>query len=253
MIKDQYYFPVILDHDEDFIGFTFPDFPKHNTYHRFPKEEEALAEAKNSLGRYLYWIEKNEATIPAPTPVEDLQLSRNQKASLLKINMLLYRDLEKNVLKWIEGRFGLEKTIISDLYHVSPYYKRVLDADKQEWIVDLGPYNKMICLPLEDLKCCGEFNFKVEGDYTDPLWCSVCGANLDLDVYPLSKSLMNEATKWSIKYGDWLEPPFLNQAVEMIKEYDQQGLELTKKIRKELTEVFEEERVLVAYVPTGWD
>lgn len=164
MIRDHYYFPVVIFKSGDRFGYHFHDFPGHVIYYCF-SEEESLEMAKNYLGKHLYWMEKLGLTIPEPTPIEDLVLSENEKSFLLEINLPLYRGLENDILKWIKRRFGLAKTIITDLYQVSPYYKLVLDADKQKWIVDINIENEIVCLPLEDIKCCGEFNYKVKGNY----------------------------------------------------------------------------------------
>ncbi|KWW17623.1 MULTISPECIES: hypothetical protein [Peribacillus] len=89
----------------------------------------------------------------------------------------------------------------------------------------------------------------VEADYeTDPLWCENCGANLDIDVLPVSQNLMKEVEKWAINYGEWMD--WENDRLMVKGEYlemkhNEIGQSLTMKIKEEL------EGLSVVFKPSG--
>lgn len=62
---------------------------------------------------------------------------------------------------------------------------------------------------------------------------------------------MEEILQWRFTYEEWTSPKFLSKGVKMVREHDEKGMEITKKIRKELDEVFEEHIVRVVFSPTG--
>lgn len=81
-------------------------------------------------------------------------------------------------------------------------------------------------------------HIKVEADfYTDPLWCSICGYNLDIDEFPLRELIKEKLMLWVEKYEDVLEENShqLSFEYELNKrEYNQVGLELTEEIKKDI-------------------
>lgn len=81
-------------------------------------------------------------------------------------------------------------------------------------------------------------HIKVEADfYTDPLWCSICGYNLDIDEFPLRELIKKKLMLWVEKYEDVLEENSHQSSFEYElnkHEYNQVGLELTEEIKKDI-------------------
>lgn len=81
-------------------------------------------------------------------------------------------------------------------------------------------------------------HIKVEADfYTDPLWCSICGYNLDIDEFPLRELIKEKLMLWGEKYEDVLEENSHQSSFEYElnkREYNQVGLELTEEIKKDI-------------------
>lgn len=81
-------------------------------------------------------------------------------------------------------------------------------------------------------------HIKVEADfYTDPLWCSICGYNLDIDEFPLTELIKEKLMLWVEKYEDVLGENSHQSSFEYElnkREYNQVGLELTEEIKKDI-------------------
>ncbi|MFN0313257.1 MULTISPECIES: hypothetical protein [Kurthia] len=81
-------------------------------------------------------------------------------------------------------------------------------------------------------------HIKVEADfYTDPLWCSICGYNLDIDEFPLRELIKEKLMLWVEKYEAVLGGNFHQSSFEYElnkREYNQVGLELTEEIKKDI-------------------
>ncbi|GAA0381641.1 hypothetical protein [Bacillus horti] len=82
------------------------------------------------------------------------------------------------------------------------------------------------------------YELKVEGDVgADPIWCSHCGCNLDIETLPISNELIRELMEWVRLYGEWIDwekDKLLPNGVELEEEHNKQGMNLTEKIKKEL-------------------
>ncbi|WP_245183632.1 MULTISPECIES: hypothetical protein [Lentibacillus] len=80
----------------------------------------------------------------------------------------------------------------------------------------------------------------MEADYSaDPLWCSKCGCNLDIDDFPLSDELKSELMNWVIEYGEILEQTDYGEKIKrdtaiLVKSHDEKGLSLYQKLKFEL-------------------
>jgi hypothetical protein len=67
-------------------------------------------------------------------------------------------------------------------------------------------------------------SFKLEADFVaDPIWCNVCGWNLDIDDFPLTDNLKNDLYQWTEQYK---KIP--------INEHIAIGQNLTEKVKEEL-------------------
>ncbi|MFJ7667112.1 hypothetical protein ACIQXI_08380 [Lysinibacillus sp. NPDC097195] len=79
---------------------------------------------------------------------------------------------------------------------------------------------------------------KVEADIgSDPLWCKVCGFNLDIDKMEISHSLKIQLRSWIIDYGVWINWDFDTLIVggeNLEKQHNETGLRLTEKVMSEL-------------------
>ncbi|MBD8006800.1 hypothetical protein [Bacillus norwichensis] len=98
---------------------------------------------------------------------------------------------------------------------------------------------------------CGEqtSELKVEGDIgADPIWCSQCGANCDLEEIPVSKELKRELREWASMYGEWTNwdlDKLIPNGVEMENEHNIQGAKLTEKVHGVLKGRYE-----IVFVPS---
>ncbi|MGM0843916.1 MAG: hypothetical protein ACQEUT_02980 [Bacillota bacterium] len=86
------------------------------------------------------------------------------------------------------------------------------------------------------------YELKVEGDVgADPIWCTQCGCNFDLENIPISKELKNELMDWVIKYGEWIDwdkDKLTPNGIEMEAEHNKQGVKLTEKVKGELSGIY---------------
>lgn len=71
---------------------------------------------------------------------------------------------------------------------------------------------------------CKHSSLKIEADFgADPIWCNVCGYNLDIDDFLLSEKLKEELFNWVRNYK---EIP--------MNEHNKIGIALTEKVRDEI-------------------
>ena len=82
------------------------------------------------------------------------------------------------------------------------------------------------------------FALKIEGDIgADPIWCNLCGCNLDLEDVPISIQLKSELIDWVNNYGEWIDwnkDSLAPNGIEMEEIHNKQGEKLTEKVVKEL-------------------
>jgi len=89
-MKSTYTFPAIFSYDDDGISISFPDLP--GCLSCAETTEEALRDAEEVLGLFLYNMEKDGETIPEATPLEKIKLeSSEEKIVLVKVWMPLVR------------------------------------------------------------------------------------------------------------------------------------------------------------------
>lgn len=79
---------------------------------------------------------------------------------------------------------------------------------------------------------------KVEADIgADPLWCKVCGFNLDMDKMEISDSLKIQLRSWINDYGAWINVDSDSLIVggeNLEKQHNEIGLRLTEKVMSEI-------------------
>lgn len=93
-MKNTYVFPAVFDYADDGISIEFPDLP--GCLSSAGSTEEALKNAEEVLGLYLYNMEIDNEPIPEPTPLEKVCCEPNQRVLLIEVWMPLVRNEIEN-------------------------------------------------------------------------------------------------------------------------------------------------------------
>jgi transcription elongation factor Elf1 len=95
------------------------------------------------------------------------------------------------------------------------------------------------------MECCctnETYTLKIKADVDiDPLWCGVCGCNIDIEEAPLSDELKEELMIRTAQYGNWIDweaDHLRSNGIEREEQHNEQGRVLARKIRKELVETY---------------
>ncbi|MGN1300966.1 MAG: type II toxin-antitoxin system HicB family antitoxin [Clostridia bacterium] len=107
MKKDCYIYPAIFEYEKKGISISFPDLPGCISCAK--DDEEALYMAKDALGLYIVCAEEDGEELPHPSKLNKINLTQNQKITLVEVNMPLFRDAVQNsavkktltIPKWI--------------------------------------------------------------------------------------------------------------------------------------------------------
>lgn len=94
MKKDYYIYPAIFEYEKKGISISFPDLPGCISCAK--DDEEALYMAKDALGLYIVCAEEDGEELPNPTKLNKINLSQNQKITLVEVNMPLFREAVQN-------------------------------------------------------------------------------------------------------------------------------------------------------------
>lgn len=76
-MKNEYTFIAIFEYAEDGINITFPDLPGCISCAQINDTQEAIRNAKDALGLYLFGMEQDNEAIPEPTPLNKIHLGNN--------------------------------------------------------------------------------------------------------------------------------------------------------------------------------
>lgn len=95
MKKDCYIYPAVLSYDKDGINIYFPDLPGCNTCAM--NDEEAYYMAKDALGLFIACSEEDGLELPKAKSLKEIKLKDNERATLIEVNMPLFRDAVQNV------------------------------------------------------------------------------------------------------------------------------------------------------------
>ena len=76
-MKNEYSFIAVFEYAEDGINITFPDLPGCISCAEIDNTREAVKNAKDALGLYLFGMEQDNEVIPEPTPLNKIQLNKN--------------------------------------------------------------------------------------------------------------------------------------------------------------------------------
>lgn len=97
-MKNTYVYPAIFNYGADGISISFPDLP--GCLSQANTTEEAIKNAEEVLGLWMYEIEEEKEDIPTPTPIENVHCESNEKAFLIKTWMPLARmEIEQQSVK----------------------------------------------------------------------------------------------------------------------------------------------------------
>lgn len=93
-MKDRYSFIAVLDMEDDGISIEFPDLP--GCLPCADTMDEALKNAQEALGLHLWGMEQDGEEIPEPTPIQNIQLEKNQVPAVIEVFMPSFRDKINN-------------------------------------------------------------------------------------------------------------------------------------------------------------
>lgn len=94
MKKNSYIYPAVFTFEEgQEIAVLFPDFDVATSG---VDEEDAFKSAKELLGLTLYSMEEDKEEIPQPSPINKLQLKKNQVSCLVDVFMPSIREAQNN-------------------------------------------------------------------------------------------------------------------------------------------------------------
>jgi hypothetical protein len=94
MKKNNYIYPAVFTFEEgQEIAVLFPDFDVATSG---VDEEDAFKSAKELLGLTLYSMEEDKEEIPQPSPINKLQLKKNQVSCLVDVFMPSIREAQNN-------------------------------------------------------------------------------------------------------------------------------------------------------------
>lgn len=82
----------------------------------------------------------------------------------------------------------------------------------------------------------------------DPLWCGICGDNLDLYDLPLAPQLQQKLMLWANAYGSWVDwstQQVIAGAKQLEKHHNLQGAELQGQVQAQVGP-----KIKVTFVPS---
>jgi hypothetical protein len=81
---------------------------------------------------------------------------------------------------------------------------------------------------------CNHTKYKLEADFTDPVWCANCGWNFDIEDLDISSELKNELTHWIMKYIKIKNPHDTQIEKDLLLHFNNWGEKLQIKLELEL-------------------
>ena len=86
-MKKEYAFFAVFENEEDAINIFFPDLPGCLSCAEKNNTEEAINNAKEALGLYIFGMEQDSETIPNPSPLQEIKLKKNCIPVLIDVFM----------------------------------------------------------------------------------------------------------------------------------------------------------------------
>lgn len=86
-MKNEYTFIALFEYAEDGINITFPDLPGCISCAKVNHTEEAVKNAKEALGLYLFGMEQDGEEIPESSPLNKIKIEKNCVPVLIDVFM----------------------------------------------------------------------------------------------------------------------------------------------------------------------
>ena len=86
-MKNEYAFIAIFEYAEDGINISFPDFPGCISCAELNATNEAINNAKEALGLYIFGMEQDGEKIPEPTILNKIKVKKNCVPVLINVFM----------------------------------------------------------------------------------------------------------------------------------------------------------------------
>ena len=86
-MKNEYTFIAIFEYAEDGINITFPDLPGCISCAQINDTQEAVRNAEDALGLYLFGMEQDNEAIPEPTPLNKIHLGKKSVPIVIDVFM----------------------------------------------------------------------------------------------------------------------------------------------------------------------
>ena len=86
-MKNEYAFIAVLEYADDGINIKFPDLPGCISCAEKGNTEEALKNAKEALGLYLFGMEQDGETIPKSSAINEIKFNKNCVPAVIEVFM----------------------------------------------------------------------------------------------------------------------------------------------------------------------
>lgn len=129
-MKNQYEFVAVFDYEEDGINIYFPDIPGCLSY--ADNTDEALKNADEVLGLTLVNMEKENNPIPSATPIEKIELKKNERAFIIGVWMPLARKEVQDVV--VKKTLTIPKWLNDLAEEKNVNFSKILSAALQDYL-----------------------------------------------------------------------------------------------------------------------
>ena len=92
-LKERYIYPAIFNYDDNEISIVFPDLGVATSG---TDEDDAFLSARELLGITMLGIEEDNEVIPKPTKLQDIELNKGEKITLIDVYMPSLRKANLN-------------------------------------------------------------------------------------------------------------------------------------------------------------
>ena len=126
---EYYRFIAVFAYYEDGISITFPDLPGCISFGK--DEAEAMKCAKEVLMLHLWGMEQDNETIPQPSPLHSIELSKDEIPTMIEVFMPAFR--EKQNSRFVKKTLSIPYWLNLEAEHKGINFSKLLqNAIKQE-------------------------------------------------------------------------------------------------------------------------
>jgi predicted RNase H-like HicB family nuclease len=129
-MKDTYIYPAVLTYTDDGISIEFPDLP--GCLPCADTSEGAAKNAKEAMGLHLWGMEKDNDTIPAPTDITKLTLSKNEIPMLVEVFMPTIRERLNN--KYVKKTLSIPQWLNAEAEHAGVNFSQILQNGLKDYL-----------------------------------------------------------------------------------------------------------------------